>query len=887
MAEQVNTIQSIVEWGKGLPQWQSDALRRVFITGSLTDEEKKEILQMAKKANGIVLASLPPTPVPFTSGHASGVTQSQDEAILLKIQDVKNVNALAAGEALVFSPKGVTVVYGDNGSGKSGYSRILKRACRARYTEEILPNVLGSITSSSSPKATFVIQGRKEGSEIPLIWREGDVTPDQLTQIAVFDTQCARVFVDESNEVRYIPYGLDVFPKLAELFDELKEQLVQERNALLQRDEVLQGLVGDHQVGKIIERLSANTDINDVEGLAALSEEEKLEHNQLRVAVKTLEVNNPVKKAASIRLFKSRVIAQGEKLQEIMKSLDGASCVNLKEAWELAKIKAEAAKLASANQFEKEPLPGVGSDAWREMFRMAQNYSVQYAYPDDKFPVTGEGSYCPLCMQSLDTTAQDRLRRFQKYIEDVAEKAAKESKATLIKLFQPIKDLRIDDIEQTTVEEIRGKNEAVSNLLKETPAQMRVVKNAWIEAVRTGVWDSLPEIQVNVLDELKTIIESLENEAKLQDALVKPEEQSLLKKKYTELHMRWKLGQHKSVVVDYIRCLSEAEKLRVIIVSLNSHAVSTKNRELLKKILTSELQDTLDRELKGFDVNYINLNLKPSSPKGHSKHKLQMTDANHAGKLTQVLSEGEQRIIAIASFMAELRVSPSKGGIVLDDPVSSLDHKWAEKISKRLVQEGTQRQVIIFTHNIGFLLSLYRHAAIAQVPIKAQSMRRIGNLSGQCHDELPWNARNVSGRQVNLAEMALEARKSYKIDPDGEEYHMRHDRFYGMLRSTWERVVEENLLNSVVMRFDAGISTLLLRNVVVDDNDYLTVYNEMTDSSGKIDAHDHAANLHDTKHSPDDMDEALARLKSFKKQLNTRQDEASKRRKNLVKPPVV
>jgi len=89
MAEQVNTTQSIVEWGRGLPQWQSDALRRIFVTGSLTDEEKKEILQMAKKANGIVLASLPPTPVPFTFGHASGVTQSQDETVLLKIQDVR------------------------------------------------------------------------------------------------------------------------------------------------------------------------------------------------------------------------------------------------------------------------------------------------------------------------------------------------------------------------------------------------------------------------------------------------------------------------------------------------------------------------------------------------------------------------------------------------------------------------------------------------------------------------------------------------------------------------------------------------------------------------------------------------------------------------------
>lgn len=35
----------------------------------------------------------------------------------------------------------MTVIYGDNGSGKSGYSRVLKRACRTRdQMEAIHPN---------------------------------------------------------------------------------------------------------------------------------------------------------------------------------------------------------------------------------------------------------------------------------------------------------------------------------------------------------------------------------------------------------------------------------------------------------------------------------------------------------------------------------------------------------------------------------------------------------------------------------------------------------------------------------------------------------------------------------------------------------------------------
>ena len=43
---------------------------------------------------------------------------------------------------------------------------------------------------------------------------------------------------------------------------------------------------------------------------------------------------------------------------------------------------------------------------------------------------------------------------------------------------------------------------------------------------------------------------------------------------------------------------------------------------------------------------------------------------------------------------------------MLDDPVSSLDHVFTGKIAARLAQEGLKRQVIIFTHNIAFLMEL-------------------------------------------------------------------------------------------------------------------------------------------------------------------------------------
>jgi hypothetical protein len=39
---------------------------------------------------------------------------------LLGIEDVQHINRLATGQSLSFAPDGLTVVYGDNGAGKTG-----------------------------------------------------------------------------------------------------------------------------------------------------------------------------------------------------------------------------------------------------------------------------------------------------------------------------------------------------------------------------------------------------------------------------------------------------------------------------------------------------------------------------------------------------------------------------------------------------------------------------------------------------------------------------------------------------------------------------------------------------------------------------------------------
>lgn len=73
-----------------------------------------------------------------------------------------------------------------------------------------------------------------------------------------------------------------------------------------------------------------------------------------------------------------------------------------------------------------------------------------------------------------------------------------------------------------------------------------------------------------------------------------------------------------------------------------------------------------------------------------------------------MLSEGEQRIHALALFFAELETCP-QSVLVFDDPISSFDYKYIANYCARLrnfTLKHSERQIIIMTHNWEFFVQL-------------------------------------------------------------------------------------------------------------------------------------------------------------------------------------
>jgi ABC-type cobalamin/Fe3+-siderophores transport system ATPase subunit len=127
--------------------------------------------------------------------------------------------------------------------------------------------------------------------------------------------------------------------------------------------------------------------------------------------------------------------------------------------------------------------------------------------------------------------------------------------------------------------------------------------------------------------------------------------------------------------------------------------------------------------------------MKPESPGGRTQFKLTLQLPGSATP-SAILSEGEQRAIAIASFLAETKLGGGRGGIVFDDPVSSLDHRRRWEVAERLVEESLRRQVIVFTHDIYFLCILEQKADELNAPLQANcvfrgSWTRVSHEGGQ------------------------------------------------------------------------------------------------------------------------------------------------------------
>jgi ABC-type lipoprotein export system ATPase subunit len=617
------------------------------------------------------------------------------------MRDLKHVNRIVTGQKLEFAPKGLTVIYGGTGSGKSGYSRVLKRACRARdISETVHPDAFDPNSATKIPEAVFDVD--IAGNSSSLVWKRTMPPPDELSSLAVFDARCARAYLDTEQEAAYLPYGLDIVENLAQrVLPELAHRLNAEIAAIDTDVNPFADLQGETVVGRIVASLSAASDTQKLSDLARLTGEETIRLNHLE---QTLAEPDPKSKAIALRLSSQRVEVLISRIGTAFVLVDDAAVEKLK-AIDNSSVAASQAEITAATTFRagEQLLAGTGEPVWRSLFDAARRFSTEVAYPNKPFPNVDVDSQCPLCQQPLDKTAAERMQRFDDFMKQEAAKVAAEKRREREEAIQKLERASLGfGLDTATTAELEQLDPAQLRATQEFEEQIEARRIWMLTAAKEHAWDGSPALDRDPRVGLKSLSTKLVGQAADLDKAGDETEKKRLESECAELRSRANLAPRLKAVLDLIGRMRLDAKLVQCKDDLKTKVISDKARELANKAVTAALKSALDAEFKALGVGHIKTKLNSRVEQGKMRHKL-VLDLPVTKKLDEILSEGEQRAIALGSFLAEMHLANHLGGIVFDDPVSSLDHYRRKDVARRLVEEAKIRQVIILTHDTVFL----------------------------------------------------------------------------------------------------------------------------------------------------------------------------------------
>ena len=291
---------------------------------------------------------------------------------------------------------------------------------------------------------------------------------------------------------------------------------------------------------------------------------------------------------------------------------------------------------------------------------------------------------------------------------------------------------------------------------------------------------------------------------------------------------------------------------RVLCGELSTKPVSSKERELFKKVVEGAYLDRLKAECAALDCAVPAFATR--GQKGETLRSLKVGDY----KPHRILSEGEQKALALADFLTEVGLNPASAGIILDDPVTSMDHDRKKGIAARLAREAKHRQVVVFTHDLVFLDLLLRAAERETVDCATHWIQRnAGSEPGYVvHDDHP-----VSSKEYETTKPAEKALVVAKAASGSEQVVAVRDGM-GKLRRTLEEIVLKHLFKGAVSRWEERVKIAQIKSVSWSDAVADEVYGTFEELSRFVEGHSHSE-AYETPPEPADLQKMITKVQGI------------------------
>ena len=809
---------SLTKWFSERPQWLQIAAARLHQQSELTGKDVSELATLCQQeADG---------KLPKVTGSFPSSAFTQGVAVTLRlcsISNVEGVNALAPKKPLEFGKGNITIVYGNNGSGKSGYVRLLKHVCGAREPGTLHRNVYkpGSVAQKAC------ISYEQDGAAKSHTW-SGQGVCDALNSVDIFDTSFGKVFVSGEVEVSYEPPVLSFFSSLILACEKIASALDAEAN---RHQSKKPNFPADKKVtleGIWYESLSAKTTPQDIGKHCEFGSNDEAEIQTLQ---QRLAEQEPAERAKQLRKQKQHIDSLVQDARKYLEQLSDDNCRRIIAAKKKSSLKKTAADTAAEKMFSGSKLEGIGSDVWKELWEAARHYSVSAVYKETEYPNVSEGSRCVLCHQTLTLEAMGRLTSFEGFVKGDMQKASTDAIKEYEIARQTVEALPTSETLTARIDAAGIPQDDFASEVTNFFIQLQCRKDQ-LSAIDSEETTHASPPSPKWIEEANAHSKTLGELAAKYDDDAKGDNRVEIKQKLNSLEARKWLFENRIAVeeeVNRLRLLSQNKLARR---STDTTALSKKKGELAEALITDAFVKRFNAELKALGASQVRVELvKSKVSKGRVLHKLQLLGAAQSG-LTDVLSEGENRIVSLAAFLADVTGKSNQAPFIFDDPISSLDQTYEEAVVQRLIALSQDKQVIVFTHRLSLLGTVRHFAEKKSIKPDVVSIRSTDWGTGE-PAPIPLSQSDIkTALNTLINQRYLDAKKA----SENSEYELAEILIKSIcsdFRTLVERSIENDLLCGVVQRFQRPVYTLKLKDLAkLKDADCDLLDSLMTKYSG-------------------------------------------------------
>lgn len=220
--QQVETLETEVKkFADGLPYWAKFICSEILSGNELTEDKYESAFSYLLEE--LDLKEKGEKPVLSISYNPNASDDFKANIIFNSLSNIEGVNALAENQSIELT-ENLTIIYGSNGAGKSGYVRLLKNVFYSKDREPIEPNI--HLDNGHKPiKADF--QFTTDEGALSLKYPD-DVGNGVFNQFAVFDGEIGRRHLKYRNDFKFRPAGLRLFNEFNTALENLNSRLITE-----------------------------------------------------------------------------------------------------------------------------------------------------------------------------------------------------------------------------------------------------------------------------------------------------------------------------------------------------------------------------------------------------------------------------------------------------------------------------------------------------------------------------------------------------------------------------------------------------------------------------------------------------------------------------------